>query len=150
MKPLGSYIRQSPRTAGPLAFGAVTLAVQHFAWLPDARMSGLTPALTIAAGLAHALAGALTGPRLVDGTRTRTPSQAGLLGAGTSLLALMLFAPLFTVFLFATDIRPAGPLSYVALPLLIAVFAFLGDGWALLVVSIGVGWALYRVADGGP
>jgi hypothetical protein len=146
MKPLGSYIRQSPRTAGALAFGTVTMAVQYFAWLPNARMSGLAPALTIAAGLAHALAGAITGPRLVDGTRTRTPSQAGLLGAGTSLLALMLFAPLFTAFLFATDIHPAGPLSYVAFPFLIAVFAFLGDGWALFLVSIGVGWALYRVA----
>ena len=58
----------------------------------------------------------------------------------------MLFALLFTVFLFATDIRPTGPLSYVAFPLLVAVSAFLGDAWALFLVSIGVGWALYRVA----
>ena len=144
MKPLSAYVKRSPRTACALAFGAVTLAVQYFVWLPDARMSGGT--LTIAAGLAHALAGSITGRRLLDGTRTRTPSQAGLLGAGTSLLALMLFAPLFTVFLYATDIRPASALSYVAMPLLIAVFAFLADGWALLLVSAGVGWALYRVA----
>jgi hypothetical protein len=146
MKPLGSYIRRSPRIAGALAFGTATLVVQHFAWLPDARMSGLTPYLTLAAGLAHALAGAITGPRLVN--RAGTPSQAALLGAGTSLLALLLFAPLFTAFLFTTDIHAASPLSYVALPLLVAVFAFLADGWALLVVSIGVGWALHRaVAD---
>jgi hypothetical protein len=124
----------------------VILVVQHFAWLTDARMSGLIPYLTIAAGLTHALAGAITGPRLMDGTRTRTPSQAALLGAGTSLLALMLFAPIFTVFLFATDIYRAGTLSYAALPLLIAVFAFLADGWALLVVSTGIGLALHRVA----
>jgi hypothetical protein len=146
MKPLGTYIRKSPRTASAIAFGAVTLAVQYFAWVPDVRMSGLVPVLTIAAGLVHALAGAITGPRLVDGTRTRTPWQAGLLGAGTSLLALMLFAPLYTLFLFATDLHPAGPLSYVAFPFLVAVFAFLGDGWALLLVSIGIGWALHRVA----
>jgi hypothetical protein len=66
----------------------------------------------------------------------------------------MLFAPLFAVFVFANGTRPAGPLSYAVFPLLIAVFAFLADGWALLVVSAGVGWALYRVAgrsrrDGG-
>jgi hypothetical protein len=143
---LGSYIRRGPRTAGALAFGAVTLVVQYFAWLPNARMSGLAPALTVAVAVSHAIAGAITGPRLVDRTRTRTPSQAGLLGACTSLLALMLFALLFTVFLFATDIHPAGPLSYVVFPLLVAVFAFLGDTWALFLVSIGVGWALYRVA----
>lgn len=146
MKPFGSYIRRSPRTAGALAFGTVTLAAQHFAWSPDTRISGLTPYLTIAAGLAHAFAGAIIGPRLVERTRTRAPSQAALLGAGTSLLALLLFAPFFTVFLFATDIHPTSLLSYVALPLLSAVFALLADGWALLVVSIGVGWALYRVA----
>jgi len=144
MKPFGSCLRQHSRTGCALAFGVVTLAVQHFVWLPDARMSRL--ALTAAAGLAHALAGAITGPRLLDGTRTRTAGQAGLLGAGTSLLALLLFAPLFAMFLLATELRPSSPLSYVALPLLIAVFAFLGDGWALLIVSMAVGWALYRVA----
>ena len=142
MKRFGSYIRRSPRTVGALAFGTVTLVVQHFAWLADARMNGLAPYLTIAAGLVHALAG----PRLVDSARTRTSSQAALLGAGTSLLALILFAPLFTVFLFATDVHPAGTLSYVAFPLLIAVFAFMADGWALLVVSMGIGLALHRVA----
>jgi hypothetical protein len=150
MKPFGLFIRHSPRTASALAFGIVTLAVQHFAWLPHARVSGLAPALTIAAGLAHAVAGAITGPRLMDGIRTRTPSQAGLLGAGTSLLALMLFAPLFTVFLFATGLHPAGALSYVVLPFLVAVFALLADGWALILVSMGVGWALYRIALNQP
>jgi protein-S-isoprenylcysteine O-methyltransferase Ste14 len=146
MKSVTSRIRRSPRTASALAFGTGTLVLQHFAWRTDARMNGLIPCLTIAAGLVHAVAGAITGPRLMDGAHTRTPSQAALLGAGTSLLALVLFAPLFTVFLFATDIHPAGTLSYTAFPLLIAVFAFLADGWALLVVSIGIGLILHRVA----
>jgi hypothetical protein len=38
----------------------MALAGQHFVWLPHARTSGLR--LTIAAGLAHAIAGATTGP----------------------------------------------------------------------------------------
>ena len=42
------------------------MAVTHFAWVPDARMNGLVPALTIAAGVAHALARAITGRCLVD------------------------------------------------------------------------------------
>ena len=58
----------------------------------------------------------------------------------------MRFAPLYTRYMFSTDIHSAGPLSYVATPFLIALFAFLGDGWALFLVSAGVGWALYRVA----
>ena len=143
---LCAYIRQSPRMAGALAFGVTTLVVQHFVWRPDARMSGLAPALTLAVALCHALAGAMTGPRLVDGTRTSTASRAGLVGAVTSLLAIVLFAFLFTGYLFATDVHPVGIISCVTFPILTALFAFVGDGWVLLLVSIGVGWALYRVA----
>jgi hypothetical protein len=121
------------------------MAATHFAWVPDARMNGLVPALTIAGGVVHALAGAITGRCLVD--RTRTPFEAALVGAGTSLLAVALFAPAFVVFLHATDVRPSGPLSYLFLTVLTGVFSFLGAGWALVVVSVGIGWALYRVAN---
>jgi hypothetical protein len=125
------------------------MAVAHFAWLPDARMNGVAPALTIAAGLAHALAGAITGRRLLDGDRTQTPLQAGLVGAVTSLLAVALFSPAFVVFLRATDVRPSSALSYLLLAVLTGVFSFLGVGWALLLVSVGVGWGLYRLAARG-
>lgn len=146
IEPLRSHIRQRPRTAAALAFGSVTMAVTHFAWVPDARMNGLVPALTIAAGVAHAVAGAITGRCLVDRTRTRTSLEAGLVGAGTSVLAAALFAPAFVVFLGATDVRPSGPSSYLLLTVLTGVLSFLGAGWALLLASVGVGWALYRVA----
>lgn len=143
---LGRYVRQSPRAAGALAFGAVTLVVQHFVWYPNARMSGLAPVLTVTVALCHAVAGAITGPRLVDGTRTSRASRAALTGAATSVLALVFFTFVFTVYLFATDVHPVGILSYITFPLWTALFAFLADGWALFLVSIGVGWALYRVA----
>jgi hypothetical protein len=143
---LGAYIRQSPRAAGALAFGSLALAVQHFVWYPDARMGGLAPALTVTVALCHAIAGAMTGPRLVDGTRTSTASRAALLGAATSLLALTLFAFLFSAYLVAANVRPAGILSYVTLPFWTALFAFLADGWALCLVSIGVGWALNHLS----
>lgn len=150
MEPLGSYIRQRPRTAAALAFGSVTMVVTHFAWIPDARMNGGVPALTIAAGLAHALAGAITGRRLVDGTRTRTSRQAGLVGAVTSLLAVVFFSPAFVVFLAATDVHPSSVLSYLALTVFTGVFSFLAAGWALLLVSVGVGWGIYRIAAAQP
>jgi len=141
-----AYIRQSPRAAGALAFGGLTLVVQHFVWTPDARMSGLAPVLTVTVALCHAILGAITGPRLVDGARTSTASRAAMLGAITSLLALSLFAFLFSAYLIATDIRPVGALSYITLPVWAILFAFLGDGWALCLVSIGVGCALYYLA----
>jgi len=144
MEPLGSYIRRWPRTAAALAFGCITMIVTHFAWIPSARMSAM--ALTIAAGVAHALAGAITGRRLLDTTRTQTSPQAALIGALTSLLAVALFSSAFVIFLRATDVRPSTALSYLLLTVLTGVFSFLGAGWALLLVSAGVGLSLYRLA----
>jgi hypothetical protein len=146
MEPLGSYMKQRPRAAAALAFGSVTMVVTHLAWVPDARLNGLVPALTIAAGIAHAIAGAITGRRLLDGTRTSTSLQAGMVGAGTSLLAVALFSPAFVVFLYATDVHSSSALSYLLLTILTGVFSFLSAGWAILLVSVGIGWCLYRVA----
>ncbi|HYL36535.1 MAG TPA: hypothetical protein VEV17_11535 [Bryobacteraceae bacterium] len=146
MEPIGSYIRRLPRTAAALAFGGATMAVTHLAWVPDARMNGAAPALTIAAGVAHALAGAITGRRLLDGTRTRSSLQAGAVGACTSLLAVVLFSPAFVLFVSATDLQRSSAWSYLVLTVLTGVFSFLGAGWALLLVSVGVGWGLYCVA----
>lgn len=146
MNHLRVYVKQSPRTACALAFGAITMAVQYFLWLPDARMSVLGGVLTIAAGLSHAVSGAITGPRLVGANGPVSLRRAGLLGAVTFLIALVLFTLSFTVFLFATEIHKSGSFTYVALPFLIAVFAFVGDGWALFLVSIGIGLAVHRIA----
>jgi hypothetical protein len=146
MEPLGFYIRQRPRIAAAIAFGSLTAAVTHFAWVPDARMRGAAPALTIAAGVVHALAGAVTGPRLVDRTRTQTSLQAWLLGAGTSLLAVVLLAPLFAAWVSVTNAGPTSPFSFLVLAILIGLFSFLAAGWALLLVSAGIGWGLYSVA----
>lgn len=145
MQALGTYIARRPRTAAAIAFGGVTAAITHFAWFPEARMHGAAPALTIAAGLAHAVAGAITGPRLVDKTRTRTPAQACLLGAGTSLLALVLLAPLIAGWVSSDNVRPEGVLAYLGLTLLVGLFSFLAAGWALLLASLVVGWGLYRL-----
>ncbi|HEY6905051.1 MAG TPA: hypothetical protein VI216_12145 [Candidatus Acidoferrales bacterium] len=144
MEPFGSYIRRWPRTAAALAFGSLTMVVTYLAWIPSARMSEM--ALTVAAGVAHALAGAITGRRLLDATRTQSSVQAGFVGALTSLLAVALFSPAFVILLRATDVRPSNASSYLLLTVLTGVFSFVGAGWALLLVSAGVGWGLYRLA----
>lgn len=110
--------------------------------------SGLTPALTIAAGAAHALAASFTGDRLLDESRTRSFADAGLLGALTSLLALAIFSPVFAIFLFATDItQPSAWIGYLLMPVFVATFAFLPIGWALMLVSSIVGCVLYGLAS---
>lgn len=145
MEPLRRIVQRRPRLAAACAFGASTALLTHFAWYPQARMSGMIPALTLAAGLAHALGGAITGPRLVDRSRTRTALQAVVLGAGTSLIALALFAPAMAAYVSATGGSQSGPLGYVVLTLFTGLFAFLGAGWALLLLSAAVGLGLYRL-----
>ena len=120
------------------------MLVTHLAWVPNARMSAA--GLTIAAGVAHGLAGAIAGRRLFDTARTQTSLQAAFIGALTSLLAVVLFSPAFVIFLRATDVRPSSAASYFLLTILTGLFSFLGVGWALVLVSVGVGWGLYRLA----
>jgi hypothetical protein len=105
---------EPPRVKRAPVWWRATLIVTYFAWIPDARTSGLTPGLTIAAGAAHALAASFTGDRLLDDSRTRSFADAGLLGALTSLLALAIISPLFAIFLFATDITQPPPGSAIS------------------------------------
>lgn len=146
MQGLRRFLRHWPRLAAAVSFGGSTALLTHFAWYPTARMSGMVPALTLAAGLAHAIGGAITGPRLTDATRTRTPLQAALLGAGTSLLALAIFAPAMAAYVSATNVSQPDPLAYLVLTLYAGLFAFLGAGWALLLLSAAVGLGLHRLA----
>jgi hypothetical protein len=46
---LRTLVTRHPRTVSAVTFGAVAMVVIDLAWLPSARTSGLTPALTIAA-----------------------------------------------------------------------------------------------------
>jgi len=145
---LRSIAQQNPRALSALLFGGAALMVIYFAWIPDARTSGLTPALTIVGGAVHALAGALTGRRLFDERRTRSFAEAGLVGALTSLLAMAIFSPLFAIFLFVTDAaRPSSWITYVLMPMFIAAFSFLAIGWALVLVSGAIACALYGITS---
>ncbi|HUI31565.1 MAG TPA: hypothetical protein VLX91_15250 [Candidatus Acidoferrales bacterium] len=141
----GIYIKRRPRIVAAIAFGCTTAVATHFAWYPDARTSGYIPVLTLAVGLCHALAGIITGRRLMDRTRTKTLFHSCLIGAGTSLLAMAFFTPPFALWISASNVRSEGIFSYLYLTLLIGLFSFVAIGWVLLLVSIWVGWMLYRV-----
>jgi hypothetical protein len=139
-------IARYPRLTGAVAFGVAATLTTHFAWVPDARWSGITPMLTGAAGATHAITGVIVSTRLLDPRRTRTVIQAGLVGSAASLIALMLFAPTFGIYVLATSGRSSNIASWLAMPFFVAVFAFLAIGWALMLVSSVIGCALYLTA----
>jgi hypothetical protein len=142
---LGTLCRQHSRASASIAFGSATMVGMYFAWLPSARRSPGAIYLSVAAGVAHALAGAIVGPSLVDPARTPSDEVAVLRGAGTSLLALAFFAIAFSGYLFVADGWPTTMANLLALPLLTALFAFLSAGWGLLLLSALIGWGMRKL-----
>ena len=140
-----SFIRERPRAASALAFGAPAAVIIHFAWNADARMNGLIPVLTMCVGIAHAIGGVLTGKRLVERDRTSTATQAALTGAATSLVALLIFTPCFGAWIYSSNARHEGISSYLLLTLFTGAFTFLGAWWILVPVSAAVAWCLYEI-----
>lgn len=150
---LVTLIRRAPRSAAAVAFGASIATLVHFAWRADVRLNGTIPVLTLGAGLAHALAGALVGRRLLDTTRTPSAANAALLGAGTSLIAQALFVPVLAAYVADSGAAPT-IIGFLGLTFYVALFAFLAIGWVLMLLAMAVGWGLYRLAGpptrGGP
>ena len=146
MNPLGVLVSRKPRVAAALAFGGATSLVTFLLWLPAYRKDAKVVAISIAAGAAHALAAAIMARRLLDGTRTRTARQALQTGALTSLLAVPIFSPPFAVWVLSSNVRPMGVLPTLGTMFYVALFSFLAVGWALVLVSAGVGWILFRLA----
>lgn len=105
-----------------------------------ARFPRLSAALCFGAASA-----ALIGHRLVDPARTRTVWQARALGAVTSLVACVIFAIAYALWIQSSNAARHGPLSFLAYVPFVAVFSFLAVGWALMLVSVLVGWALFRL-----
>ena len=144
---IGILCRTHPRGAAAIIFGATTGLVAYFAWIPGARASSGTVYLSVAAGLAHAIAGAVVAPRLVDPARTPNDAIAVQRGAVTSLLALLLFSIAFSTYLLLTGSWTLTPASVLVLPLYTAFFAFFALGWAMLVISALLAWGIRRVVS---
>jgi hypothetical protein len=127
-----------------VVFGTLTAALVHFAWVPDVRFSGGVVLLTVMAGLAHAIAGAIAAPRLTDRTKIATSSQACLVGACISLAALALFSPGLVFWIHAMNPRST-LISTLAMIPFVGFFAFLAAGWALMLLSVALAWVVFRL-----
>ena len=139
--------RRHSRSSASIAFGSTTALVAYFAWVPSARTSVGVIYLAVAAGLAHALAGAIVGPSLIHPERTPNDKAAVLRGAGVSLLAWAFFSIAFSGFLLLADGWTLTFGSAFGLPIYTAVFAFFALGWALLIVSAFVGWGIHKLVN---
>jgi hypothetical protein len=118
--------------------------VAHFSWVAEARTNGLI--LSVGAALAHFLAGAITGRRLLREVYAGTANRAGLLGAATSGLALGLFSIAFAAYIAGTEAGHESVLSHVMLTILIGVFSSLAVWWAFVVVSVCLAWGLFQAS----
>jgi hypothetical protein len=144
---VSALCRRHSRISAFIAFGSTTALVAYFAWVPSARTSVGVIYLTVSAGLAHAVAGAIVGPSLVDPEGTPSDKAAVLRGAGASLLALAFFSIAFSGYLLLTEDWTLTSASAFGLPVYTAVFAFFALGWALLMVSAFVGWGIYKLVN---
>jgi hypothetical protein len=142
---IGILCRMHPRGSAAIIFGATTALVAYFAWIPSARASSGTMYLSVAAGLAHAVAGAIRAPRLVDPARTPNDAIALRGGAITSLLALLFFSIGFSTYLLLTGGWTLTLAAVFVLPLYTAFFAFFALGWAMLGISALLAWGIHRV-----
>jgi hypothetical protein len=146
MEKISEFIRKRPRFTLAITYFILISLVVHFIWYSTARMHGMIPALTLGIGIAHALAGSINGKRLIDSKRTKTTSRAALIGATNSLLAFAIFSPVLAFYVSTSDTGKSNVLQFVLLSILTGFFAFLAVGWVLLLLSVAITVALYRIA----
>jgi hypothetical protein len=137
--------RTHPRGVSAIIFGVTTALVAYFAWIPSARPSVGAVYLSVAAGLAHAVSGAIVGASLMDPARTPNDAVAVRRGAAASLLALLFFSIGFSTYLQFTGGWTLTLASVLVLPLYTAFFAFLALGWALLGISALLAWGIHKI-----
>ncbi len=144
MGSVGVFVDRYPRTVSALAFGIGATALIYISWIPGpaGRMQGFP--LALMAGITHALAAILTGRRVVHPKRLPKILHAGIWGGLTSLFALVIFSMALTVQIDSTNLAHSNPLIFL---LLTFTFAFLGAGWALVLLSAAIGCALHTIAS---
>lgn len=131
-----------PRLLAGLGFGAAGLLLSAAWFLPVVARSMVGLTLYVALpGLAAAVAGGILGAPLLDPARCRSGAGAALRGAGTSLAALVIFAPLFALGIKWTE---PGWTSLLGLAWLTLAGSLIAVGWVVAAVGALVGWLVWR------
>jgi hypothetical protein len=146
MQKISEFVRKRPRFTAAITYVILISLAVHFTWYSTSRMNGMVPALTLGIGIAHALAGAINGKRLIDLKRTKTTAHAMFLGAINSLFAFAIFSPAMAFYVSTSNAGKSNILQFVLLSILTGFFAFLAVGWALLLLSVAIAIGLHRIA----
>lgn len=132
------FVGRNPRLACAISLGFGATSLVYLSLVPG--VGGLNGNLfAVAAGLTHALAGSITGRRIVYPNKLPKLPHAALRGAGTSLLALLFFSLGLAGKIYQPQFGDRHP---VVLVFFTFSFAFLGAGWALVILSMGIGCGL--------
>jgi hypothetical protein len=146
MQKISEFIKKRPRFTSAITYVILTSLLVHFTWYSTARTKGMIPALTLGVGIAHAIAGAINGKRLINSKRTKSGARAALLGATNSLIAFAIFSPVLAFYVSTSNAGKSNALEFVLLSILTGFFAFLAVGWALLLLSVTIAFGLYYIA----
>jgi hypothetical protein len=141
-------IQRQPRLCLALVFGIVGIAVATLWWSPvifHAQRMNLFGLFIVLPGLCAAIVASLIGKPLLDGVPAQSILRPAARGAAIGSLALVLFAPLFSVFYVLTE--PATEhWNVFGLAVLVLLGALVAALWLVALAGAVVGWAVYRLA----
>jgi hypothetical protein len=140
----GAFVSQWPRLAAALAFGMAGSALPAVWFLPTVISRWDPVALMLFIGLpgvAAAAAGALAGAAICDPMKRISSQGAIVRGAGVATLALVIFAPMFSVLFAYTS---PGQTGILGLTFLVLIFSVVAIWWLAALVGGLTGWLLQR------
>jgi hypothetical protein len=133
-----------------MAFGLAGTALPAVWFLPTVLSRWDRGALVLficLPGVAAATAGALVGAAICDPTKRISSQGAVLRGAGVATLALVIFAPMFSVLFASTS---PGQTGILGLALMVLIFSAVAIWWLAALVGGVVGWLLHRCRSDVP
>jgi hypothetical protein len=140
-------LRQRPRRGLAVVFGLWGIFVATLWWSPLIfhTKSAITFGLFVfLPGVCAAIAAVLIGRPLLDGGAARGKRPA-ITGAAIGSLALVLFAPLFSLFYVLTE-PSTEHWNVFRLALLVLAGAMVAVWWLVALTGAIVGWAIHRLA----
>jgi hypothetical protein len=138
-------VKDYPRLASAAVFALAGGLVAYASWLSPTKGPGDIPLLCAGVALAHAVAAAILGRRLIHDSRDIRGACAT--GATISAAALVAFTPWFAVWVSLDNVNPRGLIDDVLFTLLVGVATFLAGWWAIMLLSAMLGGALYAAAS---
>jgi hypothetical protein len=142
-------LRQQPRLGLAVVFGLAGIFVATLWWSPvifHAKGATTFGLFIVLPGVCAAIAAGLIGSPLLDGGAARgIRRRPAIRGAAIGSLALVLFAPLFSLFYVLTE-PSTEHWNVFSLAVLVLVAAMVAVWWLVALTGAIVGWAIHWLA----